>query len=61
MFSKSCQDLIQQMISVDPADRPTIFEVLAHPWMQQSFDLGASHLVYSEMKARKEFITLQFR
>lgn len=36
MPSPTAQNLVRQMLSVDPAQRPSIKQVLDHEWMQQS-------------------------
>jgi serine/threonine protein kinase len=33
-FSEEFKDLVQSMLQLDPSHRPSITEVLAHPWMQ---------------------------
>jgi serine/threonine protein kinase len=33
-LSADCRDLLQKMLSYDPAERPSIAEIRAHPWMQ---------------------------
>jgi serine/threonine protein kinase len=33
-LSADCRDLLQRMLSYDPAERPSIEEIRAHPWMQ---------------------------
>jgi len=33
-FSEEFKDIVQSMLQLDPAHRPTIPEVLAHPWMK---------------------------
>lgn len=35
-FSKDFKDLVQSMLQLDPAHRPSIAEINAHPWMQGS-------------------------
>ncbi len=32
-FSEDFKDLIQSMLQLDPLHRPTITEVMGHPWM----------------------------
>lgn len=34
IFSPEFKDLFQRMLALEPKKRPTIEEVLAHPWMQ---------------------------
>jgi serine/threonine protein kinase len=33
-FSDEFKDLIQSMLQLDPSHRPSMAEVMAHPWMQ---------------------------
>ena len=33
-FSEDFKDLIQSMLQLDPLHRPTITEVMGHPWMK---------------------------
>jgi serine/threonine-protein kinase SRK2 len=33
-LSAPCRDLLEKMLSYDPAERLTIEEIRAHPWMQ---------------------------
>lgn len=55
-LSPSCKDLLANMLQVDPSKRLTIEEVLTHKWlsMNEFSDMGKT--VYSEMKARMEYI-----
>jgi serine/threonine protein kinase len=41
-ISDSCRNLLEVMLSINPAERPTVHQVLDHPWCAQS--LSASHL-----------------
>lgn len=34
MFSPEFKDLFQLMMALDPKKRPTIDQILSHPWMQ---------------------------
>lgn len=34
-FSQSFRELVESMLQLDPSHRPTIGEVLQHPWMQE--------------------------
>lgn len=33
-ISEDLKDLIQSMLQLDPSHRPSISEILAHPWMK---------------------------
>jgi serine/threonine protein kinase len=33
-FSEEFKDLVESMLKLEPAQRPTISDILAHPWMQ---------------------------
>lgn len=37
-FSDSVKDLVTRMLRVDPAQRPTLEQVIMHPWFQRNFD-----------------------
>lgn len=38
-LSESFKDLVKKLLSYDPSDRPNIYEMLAHPWMQTQYDV----------------------
>lgn len=61
LVSKTAKDLILQMISLDPKHRPSILEVLEHPWVKKSFDQFLPRLVYQEMEARKDYIISSYQ
>ena len=33
-FTQEFMDFITAMIALDPSDRPTMKQIMAHPWMQ---------------------------
>ena len=33
-LSADCRDLLQRMLSYDPAERPSIEEISVHPWIE---------------------------
>ena len=37
-FSDSAKDLIGRMLTLDPARRPTLLQVMQHPWFTKDFD-----------------------
>lgn len=41
-LSAAAKDLVNKMLTVDPAKRPTIDEVLGHPWMDKSGQKGSA-------------------
>lgn len=51
---------IKMMMNEDPQKRPTIEEVLAHPWTSQPFPEGIESEVYSEMHARVQQLSQPF-
>lgn len=55
-LSSECNELLSWMLQADPLKRPSIQEILSHPWMvNESFE-GMQLEVYSEMKARIDCI-----
>jgi serine/threonine protein kinase len=42
--SAEVEDLIRQCLNVDPASRPSLVDVLAHPWFQQQGDKLAAEV-----------------
>lgn len=61
ILGKSVRDLILKMISLEPTSRPSINEVLEHPWLMERFSPEAPNMVYSEMEARKEYIISSYQ
>lgn len=61
LISEGAKDLILQMTSLDPKQRPTIIQVLEHPWLQKLFDEYLPQLVFQEMEARKDFIISSYQ
>lgn len=50
-MSDELKHLIVSMLQLDPAHRPTMSEILAHPWMRG--DLPSKEEVIAELKHRK--------
>lgn len=44
VVSTSCEDLIQKILEKDPAKRPSIQQIQAHPWYQENLPEGATNL-----------------
>ncbi|XP_030639898.1 serine/threonine-protein kinase pim-2 [Chanos chanos] len=42
-ISNECQSLIRSCLSYKPEDRPSLEEILQHPWMDNSEDFGDLH------------------
>lgn len=55
-LSSECNELLSWMLQADPTKRPSIQDILCHPWMNQKSFEGMQFEVYSEMKARIESI-----
>ena len=36
LYFSEAQDLIQKCLSIRPSDRPTVEEILEHPWLRDS-------------------------
>jgi len=54
-LSAEFKDLITRMLSYDPQMRPTVEELVAHPWMKQSFDLKKSKSLISGALYQENF------
>lgn len=54
-FSEEFKDLVQSMLQLDPNHRPSIPEVLAHPWMANP-DVPTAEEVYSEFLKRDQAV-----
>lgn len=59
-ISDGAKDLIRQMLTVDPDDRPSAQELLNHPWIQASEaslrarDLGVNQAKIKEFNAKRK-------
>jgi serine/threonine protein kinase len=57
-LSPECRDLLSIMIRKSSIERPSIQQVLAHPWLNpNSFDANINTRIYEEFEARKAFIS----
>lgn len=57
-FSEDFKDLIQSCLQLSPSHRPTLAEVMAHPWMTNGRDLSHSE-VQKELAGRMQIINSQ--
>lgn len=57
IFSADFKDLFEKMTAFNPANRPSIDEIQAHPWMQQ----GLPHVeeIRADFKRRKATVDLE--
>lgn len=58
-LSKEVRSLITSMLNPIPEERPTIYDVLSHPWLNQEFSPTNMEDVYLEMNCRQEIIQKQ--
>lgn len=61
VLSENARNLIVQMLSLEPQNRPSINEVLDHPWFEHPFTEETQCTLYSEMTYRKSFIASFYR
>lgn len=56
-LSQEFRDLFMKMVSLDPAERPTVNEIRNHPWMQERFSMRltkANLIEQLRKKAKKQ-------
>lgn len=51
--SLAAKDLIEQMLRLDPAGRPSVESALQHPWLQDGYDHQAVRAVVSSLRERE--------
>jgi len=54
IYSAEFKDLFEKMMTLNPAQRPSLEEVLAHPWMQGEFANDGE--IQVEFKRRKDIV-----
>lgn len=52
-ISLAAKDLIEQMLRLDPAGRPSVESALQHPWLQDGYDHQAVRAVVSSLRERE--------
>jgi len=55
-ISDECKDLLERLLSVDPAKRPSVTEILEHPWLANTGECVSPSDIFLEMKAREDYI-----
>jgi serine/threonine protein kinase len=60
-LSENARNLIVQMLALEPESRPTIDEILVHPWFVEPFREETQYNLYTEMVYRKNFISTFYR
>ncbi|CAI2381197.1 unnamed protein product [Moneuplotes crassus] len=56
LVSSELKDLLQSMTHPDPYKRPSMLEVLSHPWVDCEFSQELMQEAYQEMSSRKAYI-----
>lgn len=55
-ISDACLDFLNGLLNLTASKRPSMEEVINHPWMKEELPQNISELVYLEMKARSEYL-----
>jgi len=55
-LSENAKDLLEEMLEVNPFFRPSVDEILQHPWFSEFSLDGVQSIVFEEMQSRREYI-----
>ena len=55
-ISESWLDLLEDLLNVNPHNRPAISKILSHPWLNQEVNESLIEMVYLEMSERSKFM-----
>lgn len=56
LLSTDLQELLGNLLSMEPEERPSIQEILESKWIQAAYDEDTPLYVFEEMEARKRYI-----
>ena len=56
-ISYELQELLGNMLSLEPEDRPTLQEILESKWIQPAYEDHTPLSIYEEMERRRELIS----
>jgi p90 ribosomal S6 kinase len=59
--SPGAKDLVQKMLDLDPNKRLTASQALAHPWIQQRYQLPGYHLAMQDARLVKGAVAATYR